>query len=296
MDYLATIKSSARSLLGILNDVLDFSKIEAGRLEIVPQPFRVADPVRDACATLMASAQEKGIGLSWRIAPEVPEWAQGDDSRIRQILLNLVGNAIKFTAQGEVSVSVGALLGNDSEMQLLFAVKDTGAGIPPEHQKTIFEPFRQGDGSTSRKYGGTGLGLSICSKLIALMGGEIRVESELGVGSIFRFWVCARQVQPPSDLPAELPAAPGSQRALIARRGHTVVLVENGKLAVERSAAETFDLILMDVQMPEMDGWEATRSIRERERSTGILVKPFEPAALYAAIEEAGNVPCGRIH
>jgi signal transduction histidine kinase/ActR/RegA family two-component response regulator len=340
-EYLSTIKSSAHSLLGILNDVLDSSKIEAGRLEIVSVPFRVEDPVQDACATLMASASGKGLSLTWRINDEVPEWVEGDDNRIRQILLNLIGNAIKFTEQGEVRVLVSAQVGAESDLQLHFAVSDTGAGVPKEHLRTIFEPFRQGDGSTSRKFGGTGLGLSICTKLTALMGGQLSVESELGAGSTFRFCVRAKKVEAVCVPQAEQPT-PSTQallsslhillaednrvnqmvaQALLTKRGHSVVVVGNGRLAVERSSSEAFDLILMDIQMPEMDGREAARNIRKRERSTGVhtpiigltahamaearaqcleagmddvLVKPFEPGPLYAAIENlAGRMPAG---
>jgi len=330
-EYLGTVRSSARALLSLLNDVLDFSKIEAGKLEIAPVPFCVADPVRDACSTLMASALDKGLSLTWRVDEEVPKWVEGDDNRIRQVLLNLVGNAIKFTSRGEVGVLVSARELAGSDLELHFAVSDTGTGISKEHQQRIFQPFRQGDESTSRQYGGTGLGLSICSKLTALMGGEISVESEPGAGSTFRFWVRARKAEPVPEPQTETPAAfsqPLSNlrillaednqvnqvvaRALLVKRGHSVATVENGRLAVERSAAEKFDLILMDVQMPEMDGWEAARSIRSRERDTGVhvpiigltahamlearrqcveagmdavLIKPFEPGQLYAAIE-----------
>jgi signal transduction histidine kinase/CheY-like chemotaxis protein len=329
--YLDTVKSSAASLLVILNDILDFSKIEAGKQEVVPIRFRLADSVQDACSTFLATARDKGIGLAWKIGPEVPEWVESDDSRLRQVLRNLVGNAMKFTARGQVLVQVSARYDDGDAVELHFAVRDSGVGIPGDQLSNIFQPFRQGDGSTSRVYGGTGLGLSICSRLIQLLGGEIVVESEVGKGSTFRFWIRARRVQAvkaPVVAPAVagLPARPlrillaednlinqQVALALLSRRGHKVEVVGNGRLALERSAVERYDAILMDVQMPEMDGWEATRRIRAREQGTGVhvpivaltahammealgqcleagmdsfLIKPFEPAALYAAIEE----------
>jgi len=253
-------------------------------------------------------------------------------SRLRQVLRNLVGNAMKFTQRGQVVVQVSARYDDGDDVELHFAVSDTGVGIPQDQLANIFEPFRQGDGSTSREYGGTGLGLSICSRLIRLLGGAVTVESEVGKGSTFRFWIRARRVQAvksPASEPAEAdqPVRPlrillaednqinqQVAMALLTRRGHQVEVVGNGRLALERSAVEQFDAILMDVQMPEMDGWEATRRIRAREEGTGVhvpiialtahammealgqcleagmdsfLIKPFEPAALYAAIEEA---------
>jgi signal transduction histidine kinase/ligand-binding sensor domain-containing protein/ActR/RegA family two-component response regulator len=326
---LATVHSCARSLLSILNDILDFSKVEAGRLEIVPARFRVVDTIQDACSIFAAGARAKGIGLTWEIAGDVPEWLECDAGRIRQVLLNLVGNAIKFTHCGEVRIAASARPGDGEWVDLHFTVRDTGIGIPEESQASIFEAFRQADGSTSRNYGGTGLGLTISARLVELMGGEIGVESEAGRGSVFRFRVKARVAAAGVEKATgdSGRAGNGSLRillaednavnqkvamALLAKRGHRVEVVGNGRLAVERSQAETFDLILMDLQMPEMDGWEATRQIRDRDRETGVrvpilaltahamgearqqclaagmdgvIVKPFEPAQFYEAIE-----------
>ena len=336
-DCLNIIGSSGRSLLAILNDILDLSKIAAGRVEIVPAPFRITDTLQGVCSTLMASAREKGIRLEWEAAEDTPEWLECDAGRIRQVLLNLVGNALKFTQQGEVRVTATVRPASEDTMELHLAVSDTGIGIPEKAQVFIFDAFRQADGSTSRIYGGTGLGLTISARLVQLMGGAIGVDSVVGSGSVFRFWVRARRVPAPaidrgaasndSGLAAECPplrillAEDNAVNQLVAstllrKRGHSVVSVENGRLAVERSAAETFDLILMDLQMPEMDGWEATRQILERDRSAGrfvpiialtahamshvekeclalgmesVVVKPFDPAQLSAAVEAAAS-------
>jgi signal transduction histidine kinase/ligand-binding sensor domain-containing protein/ActR/RegA family two-component response regulator len=334
---LKTVHSCAKSLLSILNDILDFSKVEAGRLEIVPAPFRVAATVEDACSIFSNGARDKGIEIAWEIAKEVPEWLECDAGRIRQVLLNLVGNAIKFTHRGEVRVSASAENANGEWVDLHFTVSDTGIGIPEEARVSIFEAFRQADGSTSRTYGGTGLGLTISSRLVELMGGKISVESEAGRGSVFRFWVKARRTEPALESPERhgesAPAGslrillaednPVNQKvatALLTKRGHCVEVVGNGRLAVERSEAGAFDLILMDLQMPEMDGWEATRQIRRRDRELGVrvpilaltahamgkaqedclaagmdavIVKPFEPAQFYAAVEKAVSANCG---
>ncbi len=335
---LETVHSCAKSLLVILNDILDFSKVEAGRLEIVPTRFRVADTIRDACSIFAAGARAKGIGLAWEIADDVPEWLECDAGRLRQVLLNLVGNAIKFTHRGEVRVAASRLahLGSsDGEFfDLRFAVSDTGIGIPEETRTSIFEAFRQADGSTSRTYGGTGLGLTISARLVELMGGAISVESEPGRGSIFRFGVKTRIAGPAEEKAERQRAASGGDSlhillaednavnqkvatALLARRGHRVEVVGNGRMAAERAKAEAFDLILMDLQMPEMDGWEAARQIRQRERETGarvpivaltahamggaqaeclaagmdgVIVKPFDPEQFYDAIEKAAGV------
>jgi signal transduction histidine kinase/ActR/RegA family two-component response regulator len=334
---LQTVHSCAKSLLVILNDILDFSKVAAGRLEIVPTRFRVADTIRDACSIFAAGARDKGIGLAWEIADDVPEWLACDAGRLRQVLLNLVGNAIKFTHHGEVRVAASLLAypgSSDGEfLDLCFAVSDTGIGIPEEAQTSIFEAFRQADGSTSRTYGGTGLGLTISARLVELMGGAIGVESEPGRGSIFRFWVKARIAEPAEEKTERQFAVSGDgslhillaednavnqkvATALLARRGHHVEVVTNGRMAVERAKAKAFDLILMDLQMPEIDGWEAARQIRQHERETGgrlpivaltahamggaqakclaagmdgVIVKPFDREQFYDAVEKAAG-------
>ena len=337
-DALETVNSCAQSLLGVLNDILDVSKIEAGRLEITPAPFRTREMVQGACSTFAGTARSKGIGLTWEVAEDVPEWLEGDAARIRQVLLNLAGNALKFTQEGAVRVSATVRDSNDGPAELHFAVSDTGIGIPEESRGVIFEAFRQADGSTSRTYGGTGLGLTISSRLVELMGGEITVESKPGAGSVFRFYVKTQAaIAPPEGATPALDVSPraASRRlhvllaednavnqkvatALLSRRGHSVVVVDNGRLAVERTERETFDVILMDLQMPDVDGWSATRQIRERDGRRGVyvpiialtahamseaqerclaagmdavVVKPFDPAQLYMAIERLVGQP-----
>jgi signal transduction histidine kinase/ligand-binding sensor domain-containing protein/CheY-like chemotaxis protein len=329
-ESLDVVSSCAQSLLGILNDILDFSKIEAGKLDIAPAPFRLADVLQGACSTFIAAARDKGIRLAWEIGNDAPEWLEGDAGRIRQVLLNLVGNAVKFTHEGEVRVSASVRRLEEGAVEMHISVTDTGIGIPPEARAFIFEAFRQADGSTSRTYGGTGLGLSICSRLVQLMGGGITVESEVGSGSAFRFWVKTRQIVDPvmrADAVSSPAASASSLRILLAednlvnqrvatallkKRGHRVTIVGNGRLAVERRRIESFDVVLMDLQMPEMDGWEAARLIREHERKSGervpiialtahamnhvhpqclaagmdsVIVKPFEPEQFYNAVE-----------
>ena len=186
-EYLGMVKSSADSLLHVINDILDFSKIEAGQMEIESRDFRVREGIDETLKALAIPAREKGIGLSWRIAPEIPDVLAGDALRLRQILVNLIGNGIKFTRRGGVTLTVAVAERSAEAVGLHFSVSDTGIGIPPDKQRRIFEAFSQADGSTTRQYGGTGLGLSIATQLVTLLGGRIWVESEVGRGSTFHF-------------------------------------------------------------------------------------------------------------
>ncbi|MFP6864783.1 MAG: PAS domain-containing protein [Roseibacillus sp.] len=290
-EYQRLVLDSAESLLGVMNDVLDFSKIEAGRMELDPQDFDLRESIFDTLSTLENRARHRGLKLSHWIAPEVPVRVRADQGRLRQVLMNLVGNAIKFTEEGEISVKVDLKSDQGSEAMLRVEVRDTGVGVPLDKLKSIFEPFTQAEGSTARKYGGTGLGLSICRKIVALLDGEIWIESEEGHGSTFGFTarITVDEVsgaEPSgSRKPVVLEKKPecmpvlevllvedGRANQLVAtrfleRRGHSVTLAENGREAVIAWENGHFDAILMDIHMPEMNGFEATHLIREGEEA-----------------------------
>ena len=297
-DFLLTAKTSADNLLTLLNDILDFSKIEAGRLEVSPADFTLRDCVADSLRMLAARAAEKGLEVLCRVAPDVPDRLLGDPCRLRQILINLMSNAIKFTARGEVSVEVKLEPGAMEGVVLHFRVADTGIGIPAEKQKAVFEAFEQADASTTRKYGGTGLGLAISRRLVGMMGGRIWLESPRadlaadapGPGCTFHFTVAmAPGHVPPAPAPAPLARRlPGETlrklRVLLAednpvnqklavrlleKQGHSVTVANDGVEAVSAVAASEFDVVLMDVQMPNMSGLEAAAVIRTRERGSG---------------------------
>jgi CheY-like chemotaxis protein len=287
-DYLEIVKSSAASLMQLIDDILDFSKIEAGRLEVCPTPFSLCECVESATKTLAAAALAKGLQLSWGVSPDSPDAVVGDAFRLRQVLLNLVGNAVKFTPAGSVRVEVAARSSPDRTLMARFSVGDTGIGIPADKQKLIFDPFRQADGSTTRKYGGTGLGLAISARLVEIMGGQLHVESEEGRGSTFHF-TCPFILSDPAQREDQAPPACSSAetaalsillaednivnqalvKTLLKARGHGVTLANNGREALSLLDGLPFDLILMDIQMPEMDGLQATAEVRRRERSTG---------------------------
>ncbi|MEO1843303.1 MAG: PAS domain-containing protein [Akkermansiaceae bacterium] len=290
-EYQRLVLDSAESLLGVMNDVLDFSKIEAGRMELDPQDFDLRESIFDTLSTLENRARKRGLKLSQWIAPEVPVRVRADQGRLRQVVMNLVGNAIKFTKEGEISVKVDLKSDQGSEAMLRVEVRDTGVGVPPDKLKSIFEPFTQAEGSTARKYGGTGLGLSICRKIVALLDGEIWIESEEGHGSTFGFTarITVDEVsgaepsgsrkpvvleKKPECMPVleVLLAEDGRANQLVAirfleRRGHSVTLAENGREAVIAWENGHFDAILMDIHMPEMNGFEATHLIREGEEA-----------------------------
>jgi two-component system, sensor histidine kinase and response regulator len=361
-EYLALARTSAESLLTVLNDILDFSKIEAGKLDLDPEAFGLRESLAQILRSLAPRAYSKSLELNLRIADEVDDRVIGDQGRLRQVVVNLVGNAIKFTEQGEIVVLVKMdTLGSETDdVMLHLEVQDTGIGIHPGKRCSIFESFEQADGSTTRKYGGTGLGLAISAKLVELMGGRIWVESELGLGSAFHFTVrFGRQsrLAPPRggtcpDARPELPSSSGvalgtvatseatflaaspsasarSLRILLAedhvinqkvatrmlqKQGHSVTIAADGRQALNERSKSKFDLVLMDLHMPEMDGFEAVSAIRmdelgagrrlpiialtahamigDRERCLaagfdGYVSKPIRSELLLAAIEEA---------
>jgi PAS domain S-box-containing protein len=306
-EYLELVKVSAESLLALINDILDFSKIEAGKLEFEQVGFGLRACIDSTQKALALRAEEKGLRLACGVGPDVPDAVVGDPGRLRQILVNLVGNAIKFTERGEVAVQVESrrltvespqptAAGLHSPFELHFSVRDTGIGVGPGKQALIFDAFQQGDTSTARNYGGTGLGLAICSKLVRMMGGRLWLESELGRGSTFHF-TARFDVQPHAADPKRAahpmlvrltqsePSAPSrplhilvaednivNQKLavrLLEKAGHTVAVAATGREALALVERDVFDAVLMDVQMPEMDGIEAVAAIRARERRNG---------------------------
>jgi PAS domain S-box-containing protein len=287
-DYVEAAQSSGESLRGIINDTLDLAKIEAGRLTLEAVPVHLEALLDEALRPLATRARQKGLTFELHFEPEVPAQVMTDPVRLGQIVVNLVGNALKFTQSGSITVRV-ALAPNERHM-LILQVADTGIGIPREKQDRIFEAFAQADESTTRTYGGTGLGLSICQELAALFGGSIRLESEVGRGSVFECTFRFADVDAASGPrhPASEPRTPVASRrplrvliaednlvnkkiatALLKKLSCEVVDVTDGSLAVERVKSERFDLVLMDVQMPVMDGLDATRLIRAWENECG---------------------------
>ena len=278
-DYLETAHSSAQALLSILNDVLDLSRIEARRLELTPIDFNTRELIAEVDRLMSSVARNKGLRFDVKIDERVPRFVHADPLRIRQVILNLVGNAIKFTGSGSVRVALSLPEGEFRTLQI--EVKDTGIGIPADKCALIFEPFRQGDGSIVRKFGGSGLGLAISKQLVDLMGGRIWLNSVSGSGSTFSFTVpfgdcenmepvaAVESGKTPVRASLRILAAddnPVNQKliqALLARDGHDVTMVGSGQAAVAAVAAGTeFDAVLMDIQMPEMDGFQATAAIR----------------------------------
>jgi signal transduction histidine kinase/CheY-like chemotaxis protein/ligand-binding sensor domain-containing protein len=283
-DYLEMVKASADALLTVLNDVLDLSKIEAGRLDLDPIPFRLRDSVADTLKLLAVRADEKGVELTCDIRPEVPEVVVADPTRLRQIIINIIGNAIKFTARGEVGLEVAVESRNRDQAQVHFVVRDTGIGIAPEKQKLIFEAFSQADGSTARTFGGTGLGLTISSRLVSMMGGRMWVESEVGKGSRFHFTAqvgTARgsvSIEPPervqlTGLPVLVVDDNLTNRRILGemlrRWGMQPELAAGGAEAITmlREADQSgtgFALLLVDAQMPDMDGFTLVERVRQQ--------------------------------
>ena len=306
-EYLETVKMSGDSLLTVINDILDFSKIEAGKMDLEMIDFNFRDRLKTSLKILSVRADQKGLELLCDIGPGVPEVMRGDSNRLRQVVVNLVGNAIKFTDKGSVLLEVTVEAEDGALRMLHFVVTDTGIGVAAEKQQIIFDSFSQADSSTTRKHGGIGLGLAISKHLVEKMGGKMWVESEVGRGTQFHFtaWLGTSEktieagtaryslhvARDPKDFFRVLVAEDNQVNQLLTtrlleKRGHRTVVVANGREALEALKKENYDLVLMDVHMPEMDGLEATAAIRQREKETGF----HQPViAVTASVDRA---PC----
>jgi PAS domain S-box-containing protein len=338
-DYASKAESAARALLGLLNDILDFSKIESGKLQFDSHAFSFDKLLRDLAAILSSNVGSKNVELVFKIDPALPDIMVGDALRIQQVLLNLCGNAVKFTEQGEVELSVhldGHVEARAGDLRVVFSIRDTGIGIAEEHMPHLFEGFAQAEASTARRFGGTGLGLAISRRLVQLMGGELQVESALGQGSTFEFAIVLQIAAPEADAVANVRRMRdleclvvddnASARDVLAAMAHSfgwrVDAVDNGREAIaavsRRAAHHPYDVMFVDWQMPELDGWETTRQIRrlaedgiatpviimvtayERELLAqklvaeeqagmldGTLAKPFTASMLFNVVAEA---------
>jgi signal transduction histidine kinase len=297
-EYNTTIITCGESLLNVINDILDYSKIDSGKMELEQQVFDLRDCIDSVLGLFYEKAAQSGLRLAYRVEPGVPPQIVGDVLRLRQVLMNLVSNAVKFTHEGEVFVGVRVARAEPTGLlHLAFDVKDTGIGIPEEKIGMLFKSFSQVDSSTTRKYGGTGLGLAISEKLVSLMGGSIAVKSRPGEGAIFSFTIVSRAgeivpVMTSEGVNGREPMTPAFAaafpfriliaednvinqqliRQILGNLGYCPDCVENGELAVAAARGKDYDLILMDVQMPEMDGLEATRFIRRQRGSQPVII------------------------
>ena len=347
LEYAETVFSSSNNLLQILNDILDYSRVEAGKLELEIRTIHLEKLLKEVMALFMQTASRKGIRLGYKVLPGVPEYIKSDSTRLRQVLVNLVSNSLKFTQKGSVQVEVRLKgqrkngLNINENFELEFEVRDTGIGIAKEKQETIFDSFQQVDSSVSRRFGGVGLGLAITKKLLELMRGNIKVESEEGMGSIFSFFITTKKVLPDPQLhgpngnrvshgfnetlgkkyPIRIMVAEDNLinqtviEGILEKMGFKIALVENGVEALDELAQQAYDLIFMDIQMPEKDGLSTTREIirtygptrkpviiamtanamagvREAYLNAGMddyISKPFKLEDLEAIIEKWGN-------
>lgn len=306
------VKKSAKSLLRVINDILDLSKIEAGKMRLEEVPFDIRKSTKEIVQILSFTSNDKGLTMKTSIDDSIPEYLMGDPVRIRQVLMNFGGNAVKFTEEGSVSFEVNLVESTDEVCTLKFSVTDTGPGISKEKQTEIFGSFTQADTSTTRKYGGTGLGLSISNQLVDLMDGELGVESKPGNGSTFWFTVSLKKVEnrdksesvdsieidngfPYIEQPIRVLIAEDNRinqivvRKILEKENFEVDIVETGKEAVEAVQTRNYSFVFMDIQMPEMDGYEATRKIRELEKATG---KHVPIIALTASAMEKDREKC----
>ncbi|MDR3584509.1 MAG: ATP-binding protein [Desulfosporosinus sp.] len=326
--YMQNVGMAAKSLLGIINEILDFSKIEAGRMTLEAVEFNLYETIKELCGMVQIEAHRNGLEVRYVIQPDVPHYVKGDATRLKQVLLNLLANGIKFTDQGELEVFVEVLRNDGNQAQLCFNVSDTGIGISEEQMKHLFEAFTQGNASTSRKYGGTGLGLAICKKIVGLMAGEISVSSVIGTGSTFRFTVnleiVAQALVPLKEhklkqyrftahkilLVEDNQINLQMTQEILENLGLTTDTAQSGFTAVQMASRKRYDAIVMDIRMPEMDGYETTRRIIEvcgpeapeiialsadavegvAEKAklagmSGYLTKPLEPMKLIEVLQ-----------
>ncbi len=310
-EYLEMVQSSALALLDVINSVLDFSKIEAGKLQMESIDFTLRDTLTGALKPLALTANQKGLELLYDEGPDIPERLRGDPGRLRQVLVNLVGNAVKFTERGEVRVSMKLLSHSEDDIEIGFEVRDTGVGIPADKIEYVFESFSQADGSTSRRFGGTGLGLSIARGIVNMMGGEIEVESQVDVGSTFRFAAHFK----PSHQAARVPTPPATElrgkKVLVVDDNQTNRRILEGFLERMRMPSESvtsgadaltaldsalekgepFDMAVLDVLMPEMDGFELAEKVRADSRFDDLLM-----ITLTSAGRPGDGALCERLH
>ena len=328
VEMVRMIRSSGDTLLTVINDILDFSKVEAGKLELEVAPFHLHRCLQDSLGLFRAAAAEKGLRLECNLAPELPVYVAGDQTRLRQVIMNLVSNAMKFTGSGEVVLSAGVARQDQTSWCIAIEVHDTGIGIAPDQLPRLFSSFNQADASISRRFGGTGLGLAISKRLVEMMGGTIEVESRPGAGSRFRFTVQMGHAEEPAK-PSAVPPTIGAVHLnvlvaednvvnqkvvsmLLQKLGVKPDLVGDGSQAIAAVMGNHYDLVLMDVQMPEIDGLAATREIRKslpldsqpvifgltahatteyrdiclNAGMNGYLTKPLDPEKLRSLIEE----------
>ena len=315
-DFTITIHQSAQNLLALINDILDFSKIEAGQIDFENIDFNLIKTIKELEEIFRFKIKESNLSFDVNISHELPEWVKGDPYRLKQILINLLNNAIKFTKTGGVTLKVYPIKLTNSFTRVKFDVIDTGIGIPPEGIKKLFKSFSQIDSSTTRIYGGTGLGLAISKNITNLMGGDIGVESTEGFGSTFWFWVDLDksfykhfiETQESIDsknkiilenqqnnmfkilLAEDNPINQKVAKMNLEKLGHKVETAANGKIAVEMFSKNSYDIIFMDIQMPEMDGLEATKRIREFEKD--VNSKPIIIIALTANAMKGDKEAC----
>ncbi|MGB3465114.1 MAG: response regulator, partial [Cyclobacteriaceae bacterium] len=306
-DSLNNLRFSSENLLSLINDILDYNKIDAGKIDFEEKPFNVRRLLDRTIAAYSHIAEEKGIELTHTVEQHVPEYIVGDITRISQILTNLIGNAIKFTRKGYVEVSLDFVARTGDKVAIKFSVQDTGVGIPEKKQQLIFESFTQASSATTREFGGSGLGLSITDKLLGLMGSKLYLKSEVGVGSLFyftRFFEVSDKAyeKPVANEKKRAPGLHGSKvlivedtavNVLVAKKflqkwGMIVDSAENGQIAVEKVKKQPYDIILMDLQMPVMDGYEATKLIREIYPDIPVIA--LTAAAVTEVIEKIEEV------